>query len=161
MSAPMLPEPWVQKESSSNPGKFYYFNKSTGESTWEFPSVNLGKVRVRHILKKSRESRRPASWRNPSITQSKEEAIQQISEIRQSLEKVLSSEGYDAMHMKFQEVASKESDCSSAERGGDLDFFGRGQMQKPFEDASFALAVGELSAIVDTDSGIHILLRIA
>jgi NIMA-interacting peptidyl-prolyl cis-trans isomerase 1 len=34
-------------------------------------------------------------------------------------------------------------------------------MQKSFEDASFALAVGEMSGIVDSDSGIHIILRVA
>ena len=39
--------------------------------------------------------------------------------------------------------------------------FGRGAMQKSFEDASFALNIGELSDIVDSDSGIHVLLRIA
>jgi NIMA-interacting peptidyl-prolyl cis-trans isomerase 1 len=44
---------------------------------------------------------------------------------------------------------------------GDLGFFGPGQMQKPFEEASFALAVGGLSGIVDTDSGIHVILRVA
>ena len=65
------------------------------------------------------------------------------------------------MHELFIEIARKESDCSSAERGGDLDFFGRGQMQKAFEDQSFALSVGEMSDLVDTDSGIHVLLRIA
>ena len=38
-------------------------------------------------------------------------------------------------------------------------WFTRGKMQKPFEDAAFALNVGELSEIVDTDSGVHIILR--
>lgn len=37
----------------------------------------------------------------------------------------------------------------------------RGQMQKPFEDATFSLAVGELSQPVFTDSGVHIILRTA
>ena len=41
----------------------------------------------------------------------------------------------------FEELASEVSDCSSAKRGGDLGKFGRGQMQRPFEEASFALKV--------------------
>lgn len=53
------------------------------------------------------------------------------------------------------------SDCSSAHKGGDLGFFGRGQMQRPFEEATFALPVGGLSGIVQTDSGAHIILRTA
>lgn len=61
----------------------------------------------------------------------------------------------------FSELASKYSDCSSAKRGGDLGPFGRGAMQKPFEQAAFALKVGELSTPVDTDSGIHLIERIA
>lgn len=39
--------------------------------------------------------------------------------------------------------------------------FGRRQMQKPFEDATYALKVGELSDIVDTESGVHIIVRTA
>jgi len=39
--------------------------------------------------------------------------------------------------------------------------FGRKQMQKPFEDATYTLKVGELSEIVDTDSGVHTILRTA
>nr|CAH7746758.1 unnamed protein product [Callosobruchus chinensis] len=61
----------------------------------------------------------------------------------------------------FADLASKYSDCSSAKRGGDLGPFGRDAMQKPFEEASFALKVGELSEPVFTDSGVHIILRTA
>ena len=59
----------------------------------------------------------------------------------------------------FEELAGKYSDCSSAKKGGDLGMFGPGQMQKPFEDAAFGLEVGEMSEAVDTDSGVHIILR--
>lgn len=61
----------------------------------------------------------------------------------------------------FAELASKYSDCSSAKRGGDLGPFSRGAMQKPFEQAAFALKVGEMSSPVHTDSGIHIIQRTA
>ena len=61
----------------------------------------------------------------------------------------------------FSELASKFSDCSSAKRGGDLGPFGRGAMQKPFEQAAFSLKVGELSQPVHTDSGIHLIQRTA
>lgn len=37
--------------------------------------------------------------------------------------------------------------------------FGRGTMQKPFEEAAFSLKVGELSKIIETDSGLHIIER--
>ena len=43
--------------------------------------------------------------------------------------------------------------------GGDLGEWGRGQMQKPFEEATYALKVGQMSGIVDTDSGVHVILR--
>ncbi len=44
---------------------------------------------------------------------------------------------------------------------GDLGMFGHGAMQKPFEEASFALNVDEMSKVVDSDSGLHVILRIA
>ncbi len=67
----------------------------------------------------------------------------------------------DGAFNKFQELATTFSDCGSAEKGGDLGFFGPGQMQKPFEDATFALSVGEMSGPVYTDSGIHLIYRVA
>ncbi len=57
----------------------------------------------------------------------------------------------------FAALASEVSDCPSRERGGDLGFFGRGMMVKPFEDAAFELNVGEISGIVRSEFGFHLI----
>ncbi|NPC56636.1 SurA N-terminal domain-containing protein [Caenimonas soli] len=58
----------------------------------------------------------------------------------------------------FAEVAKKNSqDPGSAANGGDLDFFARGAMTKAFEDAAFALGKGEISGVVETEFGYHII----
>jgi peptidyl-prolyl cis-trans isomerase D len=58
----------------------------------------------------------------------------------------------------FAELAKKSSDDpGSAERGGDLDFFGRGAMTGPFDEAVFSLKPGQMSGIVETDFGYHII----
>jgi len=58
----------------------------------------------------------------------------------------------------FADVARKNSqDPGSAAKGGDLDFFARGAMVKPFEDAVFAMAKGDISDVVQSDFGFHII----
>ena len=57
----------------------------------------------------------------------------------------------------FERLAQKYSKCPSAQRGGALGSFGRGQMVKPFENAAFNLNVGEVSEPVKTDFGWHLI----
>ena len=58
----------------------------------------------------------------------------------------------------FADVAKKNSqDPGSAPNGGDLDYFARGAMVKPFEDAAFGMKVGDISDVVESDFGYHII----
>ncbi|KFR04355.1 Peptidyl-prolyl cis-trans isomerase NIMA-interacting 1 [Nipponia nippon] len=153
-----LPAGWEKRMSRSS-GRVYYFNHITNASQWERPSGSgkngqgePSKVRCSHLLVKHNQSRRPSSWRQEKITRTKDEALELING-KGYIQKIKSGEE------DFESLASQFSDCSSAKAGGDLGAFGRGQMQKPFEDASFALRAGEMSGPVFTESGIHIILR--
>lgn len=77
------------------------------------------KIRAAHLLVKHRDSRRPASWREPRITRSKEEAIEAI---KVHLEQITAYENdaSDPNGKSLSELAMTESDCSSARKGGDL-----------------------------------------
>lgn len=58
---------------------------------------------------------------------------------------------------KFEDIAKETSEDSTASVGGDLGFFGKGQMVSEFEDAAFALEPGQTSGLVKTRFGFHII----
>ncbi len=96
------------------------------------------KVQASHIL---------ISFDQKADASSKEAARKKIEEIEGRLKK-----GED-----FSALAKEFSECPSSERGGDLGYFERGQMVKPFEDAAFALEPGKVSGIVETQFGYHLI----
>lgn len=102
-------------------------------------------VRASHILLMYKGSSRS------SATRSKAEAEQQI----QAIEKELAG-GAD-----FATLAKTHSDCPSKSKGGDLGSFGPGQMVKPFETAAFGMEIGQVSGVVETDFGYHLITRTA
>jgi len=162
---------------SNSKGIAYFFNNETKESSWEAPAdltedmikqlpgaQLLGakpsstaaprKVRASHLLVKHSDSRRPSSWKDANITRSKGEAIEILRQYESQIKSIpeKSSE-------TFKELATKHSDCSSHEAGGDLGWFGPGQMQKAFEEGTYALEIGQISDIVSSDSGVHLIMR--
>ncbi|WP_341249204.1 SurA N-terminal domain-containing protein [Cupriavidus pauculus] len=96
--------------------------------------------RASHILITSPKDAKPADRQA-----AKEKAQKLLDEVRKHPE-------------TFADVAKKNSqDPGSAEKGGDLGFMGRGALVKPFEDAMYALKENQISDLVETDYGYHII----
>ena len=95
-------------------------------------------VKASHILVRVKED---------ASDEDKKAAREKIGELRKRV-----ASGED-----FAEVAKENSEDGSAPRGGDLGYFGLGQMVKPFEDAAFSMEIGDISPVVETQFGYHIL----
>ena len=110
------------------------------ENTKEFTQPE--QVRASHILMGTRQTD-PNADPNQIKVAAKAKADELLKQIKQGAD--------------FAELAKANSDCPSAKDGGDLEFFARGQMVKPFEDAAFAMKPGQISDVVETPFGFHII----
>ena len=97
-------------------------------------------VQASHILVKLEENATP---------EQKAEARKKIEELQKKVK-----DGGD-----FAELAKANSNCPSSERGGDLGSFGRGQMVPEFENAAFTMEVGQVSDIIETRFGYHLIKK--
>lgn len=103
----------------------------------------VDEVEASHILIKTTDDNG-----NELSDKKKEEAKKKAEEI---LEKAKSGEEFSKLAKEYSE------DTVSAENGGDLGFFGKGEMVEPFEEAAFSMKVGEISDLVESDYGYHII----
>ncbi len=101
-------------------------------------------VEASHILISYTGSERTSE----SVTRTKEEALELS---KQVLEEAEAEPG------QFPDLARKYSDGPSGPTGGELGFFGKGKMTQAFEEASLAMAVGDISDVVETEFGYHII----
>mmetsp|Transcript_4661 Transcript_4661/g.5406 ORF Transcript_4661/g.5406 Transcript_4661/m.5406 type:complete len:127 (+) Transcript_4661:76-456(+) len=119
------------------------------------------RVRCAHLLIKHTNSRNPISRRtNQQVTLTPQDAMTELQEMKATILQTAAA-SHD-LGRAFSASATQRSDCGSHSRKGDLGFFEKGQMQQPFEEASWALEVGDMTEdVVDTDSGYHLIYRIA
>jgi hypothetical protein len=107
----------------------------------------LEKVHTRHILVRYKGAKNAEA----KIKRSKADALALAGEVHAEA----SAAGAD-----FEALARKRSEDGSAERGGDLGPVGRGMFAPPYEAAAFALKAGEVSAVVESDFGFHVIQRV-
>lgn len=112
-----------------------FYNKNIANYTKD-------EVRASHILISTRNGNQPL----PDAE--KEEKLKLAQSI---LERVKAGEDFAELAKQYSE------DPGSAANGGDLGYFGRGQMVPEFEEAAFALGIGEISNVIETDYGYHII----
>jgi hypothetical protein len=133
---------WIYELSSWNAGKL---RKPLGDLVEDIEKAEEPKeVAARHILISYKGAERSEA------TRTKEEARKRAEEVLAKAK----AEGAD-----FAALAKEYSDGPSGAKGGDLGTFGRGQMAKAFEEATWKLKVGEISGIVETPFGFHIIKR--
>ena len=123
------------------------------------PSITVSEDEVKTFYKTNADKYQNQQQREAShilIAASKNAAPAEKAKAKAKTEDILSQ--IKKNPKQFEELATKYSqDPESAKKGGDLGAFGRGMMVKPFDDAVFSMKVNEISGIVESDFGYHII----
>ena len=123
------------------------------------PTINVSEDEVKAFYKTNADKYQNQQQREAShilIAASKNAAPAEKAKAKAKAEDVLIQ--IKKNPKQFEELATKYSqDPESAKKGGDLGVFGRGMMVKPFDDAVFSMKVNEISSIVESDFGYHII----
>jgi peptidyl-prolyl cis-trans isomerase D len=123
------------------------------------PSITVSEDEVKTFYKTNADKYQNQQQREAShilIAASKNAAPAEKAKAKAKTEDILSQ--IKKNPKQFEELATKYSqDPESAKKGGDLGTFGRGMMVKPFDDAVFSMKVNEISGIVESDFGYHII----
>jgi peptidyl-prolyl cis-trans isomerase C len=127
---------WEGKIDVTEENAKKYYNEHLSEFQNEL------QVKASHILIMP-DTSDPEVPQELAKTKAKEEAGKILQQVKQDSD--------------FAELAKTHSGCSSAPAGGDLGYFGKGRMVQPFEKAAFALKVGQVSDVVETNFGYHII----
>jgi NIMA-interacting peptidyl-prolyl cis-trans isomerase 1 len=104
------------------------------------------KITVKHILVKHKTAKNPA----PGVTRSREEACLRAIEVR---DKIRGGADFDALVKEYSE------ELGAVSRGGSIGSVERKDLAKPFADAAFELGVHQLSDVVESESGFHVIVR--
>jgi hypothetical protein len=111
------------------------------------PAAKPSKITARHVLIQWMGCERTA----PSVVRTREQAHSVALDV---LARAKAGEDFARLAVEFSD------EPNAGARGGSLGRFGHGQMVKAFEDAAFALAPGEISDIVESSFGFHVIQRL-
>jgi len=144
---------WEIRECKDYPGRCYYYNQLTGESTWFSPSTSENKkiICLFQIIIKYYGCINCVNRYGDKIRRSRDEAVKLIRNIREKL-----SSNPDS----FLTLAEKHTDYGESNPPGCLGWLKKGTLPKFFEERAFRLKNGEISDYFETDLGFHIIMRV-